>query len=157
MLKGGEREEPFAMAKITRNRFLGSALGALALPLGKSTGAYQTAQAAPFSGMAGGLGSLPFLIRAETRSVCPENPTGEKGNGGMAVPNPADPDLPFSKAASDLGQGWKVRPFVKPKSGETVTIMDVDGPGIIEHIWMATETTWQGNGRACVLRFYWDR
>jgi hypothetical protein len=74
----------------------------------------------------------------------------------MAVPNPSDPDLPFSKAASDLGQGWKVRPFVKPKSGETVTIMDVEGPGIIEHIWMATETNWSGNGRACVLRFYWD-
>jgi len=144
------------MGKISRNQFLGSALGALALPLGKSAGAYQTAQATPFSGMPGGLGSLPFLTRAETRSVCPENPTGEKGKGGMAVPNLADPDLPFSKAASDLGQGWKVRPFVKPKSGETVTIMDVEGPGIIEHIWMATETNWNGNGRACVLRFYWD-
>jgi hypothetical protein len=74
----------------------------------------------------------------------------------MAVPNPADPDLSFSKAASDLGQGWKVRPFVNPKPGETVTIMDVHGPGIIEHIWMATEVNWHDNGRACILRFYWD-
>ena len=103
-----------------------------------------------------GLGGLPILTRAETRSVSPENPTGEKGKGGMAIPNPADPDLPFSKASVDLGQGWKVRPFVKPKAGETLTVMDVDGPGIIQHIWMATERSFRGNGRACILRFYWD-
>jgi hypothetical protein len=144
------------MMKVTRNQFLGSALGALALSSGKPARAYPGAEGSQFSGLGAGLGSLPFLTRAETRSVCPENPTGEKGKGGMAVPNPADPDLPFSKAASDLGQGWKVRPFVKPKPGETVTIMDVDGPGIIEHIWMATETSWSDTGRACVLRFYWD-
>lgn len=144
------------MRKVTRNQFLGSALGALALPLGKAARAYPAAQAAPFSGMGAGLGSLPFMTQAETRSVCPENPTGEKGKGGMAIPNPADPDLPFSKAASDLGQGWKVRPFIKPKPGETVTIMDVEGPGVIQHIWMATEENWSGNGRACILRVYWD-
>jgi hypothetical protein len=103
-----------------------------------------------------GLGSLPFLTKSQTRSVCPENPTGEKGKGGMAVPNPQDPKLPFSAAARDLGRGWKVSPFVKPRAGETITIMDVEGPGIIQHIWMATETDWKGNGRACVLRFYWD-
>jgi hypothetical protein len=103
-----------------------------------------------------GLGSLPYLTGAETRSISPENPTGERGKGGMATPNPADPDLPYSKASVDLGQGWKVRPFVKPHAGETLTLMDVDGPGIIQHIWMATETNYRGNGRASVLRFYWD-
>jgi hypothetical protein len=49
-----------------------------------------------------------------------------------------------------------VRPFLKPKAGETVTLMDTAGPGLIQHIWMATETNWAGNGRACVLRYYWD-
>jgi hypothetical protein len=34
--------------------------------------------------------------------------------------------------------------------------MDVEGPGIIQHIWMTTETNYKGNGRACILRFYWD-
>jgi hypothetical protein len=102
------------------------------------------------------LGTLPLMMEVETRMVSPENPAGEKGKGGMAIPDPSDPDLPFSKNAAHLGQGWKVRPFVKPKAGETVTIMDVEGPGIIQHIWMATETNWAGNGRACVLRFYWD-
>jgi len=102
------------------------------------------------------LSSLPFLDGARTRSISAENPAGAKGRGGMAVPDPADPDLPHSGAAVDLGQGWKVRPFLKPLAGETVTLMDVDGPGIIQHIWMATTTNWAGNGRACVLRVYWD-
>ena len=109
-----------------------------------------------FTGMNLGLGALPLLSTARTRSISPENPTGEKGKGGMAIPNPEDPDLPHSRAAEDLGQKWKVRPFLKPRAGETVSLMDVDGPGVIQHIWMATEGDWRGNGRACILRFYWD-
>jgi hypothetical protein len=35
--------------------------------------------------------------------------------------------------------------------------MDVAGPGTIEHIWLATSTDFKGNGRATVLRFYWDQ
>jgi hypothetical protein len=58
-----------------------------------------------------GLGALPFLTRSRTRSVSPENPTGEKGMGGRAVPDPSDPKLPFSAAARDLGRGWKVNPL----------------------------------------------
>jgi len=108
------------------------------------------------SGLNFGLGALPFLSDERTRSISAENPTGEKGKGGMAIPSPEDPDLPHSRAAIDLGQGWKVRPFLKPKAGETVTLMDVDGPGVIQHIWIGTETDWAGNGRACILRFYWD-
>lgn len=88
--------------------------------------------------------------------ISPENPTGEKGKGAMAVPNPSDPDLPFSSASVDLGQGWKVRPFVKVRPKSTHTMMDVAGPGEIRHIWMATLPEWKGNGRASVLRFYWD-
>ena len=114
------------------------------------------AQSADQSLLNFGLGSLPYLMNAETRMVSPENPNGEKGAGGMAIPDPSNPDLPFSGSAVHLGQGWKVRPFIKPKAGETVTIMDVDGPGMIQHIWMATETNFSGNGRGCILRFYWD-
>ena len=49
-----------------------------------------------------GLGGLPFLGAARTRSVCPENPGGEKGAGGMAVPDPAK--YPFSPAAGDCAR-----------------------------------------------------
>ena len=108
------------------------------------------------NGLEFGLGALPLLTNARTRSISAENPTGEKGKGGMAIPDPNDPELPHSGAAVDLGQGWKVRPFLKPRAGETVTLMDVDGPGVIQHIWMVTETNWNGSGRGCVLRFYWD-
>ncbi|MDA1231341.1 MAG: hypothetical protein O2856_11255, partial [Planctomycetota bacterium] len=41
-----------------------------------------------------------------------------------------------SRAADKLGQGWKVNPFIRINAGETKTIMDVEGPGIIQHIWM---------------------
>ena len=97
-----------------------------------------------------GLGGLPLLGNARTRSVCPENPTGEKGQGGRAVPSD---DLPFSEAASDLGQGWKVNPFHKLQSGETLTIMDVEGPGVIQHIWLVADPA---KGRSHIIRFYWD-
>ncbi len=103
-----------------------------------------------------GLGGLPLLRQACTRAVSAENPTGEKGMAARAVPNPADPDLPHSAWAMQLGQGWKVRPFVKPRAGETLTLMDKEGPGIIQHVFMVTSTDWKGNGRACILRFFWD-
>jgi hypothetical protein len=85
--------------------------------------------------------------------VSPENPTGAKGQGAMSIPGPS---VAFSAPAAKLGQGWKVHPFIKIPSHNTVTIMDVDGPGTIEHIWMASSPNFSGNGRATVLRFYWD-
>jgi len=100
----------------------------------------------------GGLNALPFLSDARTYSISAENPTGEKGKGGMAIPDPSEPKPAASaRAADDLGQGWKVRPFLRINAGETATIMDVDGPGVIQHIWMV-----EGLSRAHVLRFYWD-
>ena len=98
-----------------------------------------------------GLGGLPLLSNARTRSVSPENPTGEKGKGGKATPDLEK--YPFSEAASDLGKGWKVNPFQKVKSGETLTIMEVDGPGVIQHIWLVANPE---KGRSHIIRFYWD-
>lgn len=101
-----------------------------------------------------GLSSLPNLAPGvQSRMVSPENPTGGKGQGAMAIPGPS---LPFSAAASKLGRGWKVRPFIKLAAHSTTTIMDVSGPGTIEHIWMASSRSFLQNGRAIVLRFYWD-
>ncbi len=98
------------------------------------------------------LGSLPWLDAGQSRSISAENLTGAKGQGGMAIPNPGEPKPAASaRAADDLGQGWKVKPFLRINAGETVTLMDVDGPGIIQHIWMV-----EGLSRANILRFYWD-
>ena len=99
-----------------------------------------------------GLAVLPFLDNSETRSISAENMTGEKGMGGMAIPDPLEPfPAASARAADSLGQGWKVKPFLRVNAGQTVTLMDVDGPGIIEHIWMV-----EGLSRANVLRCYWD-
>ena len=99
-----------------------------------------------------GLGALPLLREGRTRSISAENPTGAKGRGGMAVPDPKEPKPAASaRAADDLGRGWKVRPFIRVNAGETATLMDVDGPGIIEHIWIV-----EGLNRGLVIRFYWD-
>jgi len=108
-------------------------------------------------GSTDGSGSLSILTpNVESRQVSPENPTGEKGKGAMRAPDPSNPDLAFSGASSDLGQVWKVRPFIKVAAHTTTTIMDVEGPGTIKHIWMATSPDLHDVGRSGVLRFYWD-
>lgn len=107
-----------------------------------------------FNGLNMNMGNLYQLSNAQTRSISPENFTGEKGKGGMA--SLEDKDKPnvanASNAARDLGQGWKVNPYVRIKSGETFTIAEIDGPGAIQHIWM----TPTGNWRYSILRIYWD-
>ena len=134
------------MGKISRGGFLKTLFAASSLPLAGSAAAHPDPAQARWHSP--GLGMLPVLVQAESRQVSPENPTGGKSMGARAIPNPKDPHSPFSAAAEDSGQGWKVSPFVKPQAGEPLTIMDVEGPGIIEHIRIATETSWVGNGRA---------
>lgn len=98
------------------------------------------------------LGSLPLLGQGRTRSISPENPSGGKGMGAMGIPDPSEGEsFQNSRAADDLGQGWKVNPFIRINAGETKVLMDVAGPGIIQHIWMV-----EGLNRGLVLRFYWD-
>lgn len=107
-----------------------------------------------FNGLDMNMGNLFRLSDAQTRSISPENFTGEKGKGGMAVPNPNAPvnEANATHAARDLGQGWKVNPFVRIAPGETFTLAEIEGPGSIQHIWM----TPTGNWRFSVIRFYWD-
>ena len=45
----------------------------------------------------------------------------------------------------------KLRPCISIKSGETITLCDVDGPGMITHMWF---TGYIGHG--FILRIYWD-
>ncbi|OGD22575.1 MAG: hypothetical protein A2Y69_00795 [Candidatus Aminicenantes bacterium RBG_13_59_9] len=92
------------------------------------------------------MGNLSRLSKAQTRSISPENFTGEKGKAGMSVDGPA------LKAARDLGQGWKVSPYVKIEPKTTFVIADVKGEGAIQQIWMTPAGAW----RFAILRFYWD-
>jgi len=107
-----------------------------------------------FNGLEMNMGNLHRLSDAKTRSISPENFTGEKGKGGMATPDPNAPrnTANANRAARDLGQGWKVNPFIIIKPGETITLAEIEGPGAIQQIWM----TPTGNWRFSILRFYWD-
>lgn len=104
------------------------------------------AQERPFNGLDTGLHNLYRLSNAETRSISPENFTGEKGRGGMATEGTG------KVASRNLGQGWKVSPSIRIKGGETFTLANIEGPGSIQHIWM----TPTGNWRCSILRIYWD-
>ena len=102
---------------------------------------------AEFSGLGMDLGNLSRLSRAKTRSISPENFTGEKGQGGMSVDGPA------ANAARGLGQGWKVSPYIVLEPGETRDLADIEGAGAIQSIWM---TLAGGKWRHAILRAYWD-
>jgi hypothetical protein len=99
-----------------------------------------------FSGLSVGLDSLPLLSKARTRSISSENPTGGKGQGGMATEGVS------AAKAVDLGRGWKINPFDIIKSGETREIARIEGPGSIQQMWMTPTENW----RFSILRIYWD-
>jgi hypothetical protein len=99
-----------------------------------------------FNGLGMNLGNLARLSNAQSRSISPENFTGEKGKGGMATTGTG------ADCARDLGQGWKLSPSVAIHPGETFTLADIEGQGAIQQIWM----TPTGNWRYSILRIYWD-
>jgi hypothetical protein len=99
-----------------------------------------------FNGLGTNLGNLSWLSNAESRSICPENPTGEKGKGAMAMPDP------HKSPARTLGRGWKVAPYIAIGPGETATLADISGSGAIQQIWMTPTGAWRNS----ILRFYWD-
>ncbi len=99
-----------------------------------------------FNGLGMHTGNLSQLSDAETRSISPENFTGEKGKGGMATEGTG------AEHGRDLGQGWKISPSVRIEAGQTFTLADIEGEGAIQQIWM----TPTGNWRFSILRIYWD-
>lgn len=94
-----------------------------------------------------GLGSLPRLSNAKTRSISAENFTGEKGKAAMATEGTG------AQPGRDLGTGWKISPSIVIPAESTFTLADIAGPGAIQHIWM---TSFPSHWRNLILRFYWD-
>lgn len=97
------------------------------------------------------MGNLARLSKARTRSISAENPTGEKGKGGMAT------DGTGATCARDLGRGWKISPSVRIEAGKTHAIADIEGPGAIQSIWFSGDVARKGSlSRFYILRIYWD-
>jgi hypothetical protein len=99
-----------------------------------------------YNGLGLSLGTLSRLSKAKTRSISPENFTGEKGKGGMATEGTG------AARSRDLGQGWKISPSIRIAPGQTFELADIAGPGAIQHIWMTPTGHWRFN----ILRIYWD-
>ena len=91
--------------------------------------------------------NLSKLSEYESRSISAENFKGEKGKGGMAVEGTGQ------NAARELGRGWKVSPSVVIPAGETFEMANIDGSGIIKHIWITDNCP---ENRRLIIRMYWD-
>jgi len=76
-----------------------------------------------------------------SRSISFENPTGAPGEGG--------------KAASNLGVGRKGAPMKSIEAGDTLVLCDIEGPGVIRHVWMTTRRD-PLNLRSLVIKGYWE-
>ena len=115
-----------------------------------------------FNGANMTLGNIMKLSNAVTRSITAENVYGEKGKGGMAELSET-PQAEVAQigqvwegpnaCARDLGQKWKVRPCITLPQQSTTTLMDIAGPGIIQHFWITVDVKWY---RDLILRIYWD-
>jgi hypothetical protein len=89
------------------------------------------------------LAVLPQGIRS--RSINAENPDGAPGAA--------------ARASSHLGPGRKGRAFLPLPAGERLTLAEIEGPGVIRHIWITVPDTTDANPfvlRNLVLRIYWD-
>jgi hypothetical protein len=93
-------------------------------------------------------GPVP-LSNARTRSISPENYTGadrrrrtcELSYGFAAMGRPATGK-----------EAWKVNPYIDNPACQTWEIASIDGPGVIQHIWLTPTGSW----RSTILRNYWD-
>lgn len=95
------------------------------------------------------LNNLTLKKDIRTFSVCPENFTGGKGEGAKATLEEGSAAF----AAGDLGQGWKVNPYIVLDGGKTAVLADVQGEGAIKHIWVTDSAQY---GRQLILRIYFD-
>ncbi|SHO50357.1 Protein of unknown function [Anaerocolumna xylanovorans DSM 12503] len=91
--------------------------------------------------------TLPVLKNGKSRAINWENRKGEKGKGGMA--------------ASELGPGRKGSPCIpKLTAGGTETLAEIEGPGVVQHIWITVTDRTSDRSRYVlrdlVLRMYWD-
>lgn len=86
------------------------------------------------------LGGMPLYDpNIQSRAITAENQTGEKGQGGKAL-----------GGRKGLPCNWNL------KKDEVYTFAEIDGPGVVRHIWITVQNTGPLKMRNLILRFYWD-
>ena len=79
------------------------------------------------------------LRNVASRAATAENPTAAPGAGGRA------------------GNGRKGAPCLSPLAkGETATLLDHEGPGVVRHIWCTVPPGNPDHLRNLIVRIYWD-
>ncbi len=94
-----------------------------------------------------GFGDITKLKNIKSRAITAENFKGEKGKGAMATEGRG------AEMARELGRGFKISPAIDLEAGKTFELAEIDGPGIIKHIWIADSSA---VSRALILRIYWE-
>jgi len=87
------------------------------------------------------IGGLPlYSAQIQSRQISAENKTGAKGQGG--------------KTSNDCR---KYSPCIRNfKAGDSYTFAEMEGPGVIRHIWITFNFRTPMALRNLILRFYWD-
>ena len=86
------------------------------------------------------LGGLPlYSSTLKSRAITEENKTGAKGQGGQ-----------------ELGGRKGAACFLHLMPGQSYTFAEIEGPGVIRHIWMTIQDEGPVKMRNMILRFYWD-
>lgn len=92
------------------------------------------------------LDSLMMPHSGRSRAINGENLRGEKGQACLSD--------------GGLGAGRKGSPCLNNiKPSTQAILMDIDGPGVIRHIWITVAEQWENEAflyRDLVLRMYWD-
>lgn len=97
----------------------------------------------------GGMPPAPYqLTGLQSRSISPGNPSGEKGAGYRGTVHAVGDRSAGDDATKHYVGG------IEP--GETFTIGEVQGHGMIRSIWLTFPKRTPETLRSYVLRFYWD-
>jgi hypothetical protein len=97
------------------------------------------------------LGILPCILL-----MCAPAWAQSDGGHSSLLPNLISPHTYVQKRASSYDRSGGNDDFRKIAPGNTLTLLDDSGPGIITHIWVTIASPEQYHLKKLVLRMYWD-
>ncbi|MDH5609053.1 MAG: DUF2961 domain-containing protein [Cyclobacteriaceae bacterium] len=95
-------------------------------------------QPASDSGQSFSTGAIYEYSASEPRWISFENPTGTPGQGGIE------------------NNGAKGHPYDRVAAGESIRLLDINGPGVINRMWVTISDRSPKMLRGLVINMYWD-